>query len=83
LLDYDPTDDQAEVMIQNVVSYIDSIVLITKDIANEHYNRIEDKKFTIVNLLQKFILLESIDTVLNNIRYGNRPVFIPILKVKA
>jgi len=46
LLDYDPTDDQAEVMIPGVIesSYIDSIVFDNKDIANEHYNRIEDKK---------------------------------------
>lgn len=46
LLDYDPTDEQAEVMIPGIIepSYIDSIVFDNREIADEYYNRIKDKK---------------------------------------
>lgn len=46
LLDYDPTDEQAEVMIPGIIepSYIDSIVFDNREIADEYYNRVKDKK---------------------------------------
>lgn len=46
LLDCDPTDEQAEVMIPGIIesSYIDAIVFDNREIADEYNNRIKDKE---------------------------------------
>lgn len=46
LLDCDPTDEQAEVMIPGIIesSYIDGIIFDNNDMATEYSNRIKDKK---------------------------------------
>lgn len=46
LLDCDPSDEQAEVMIPGIIesSYIDGIVFDNREIADEYNNRIKDKK---------------------------------------